>query len=177
MASGSGSSFVAHRVIQHLSQIVRRPSQRRAQIRTSDVADEQRVTGQNRLRLTRVHVEVEHENRNRFDRVARRLEDRQPHASEIEAVAVGHRRERELGLGLGAEMNPRAGAIAQLEMSGEEVGVEVRQEDVANLQAGLLGIGDVGIDVTLRIDDDGCAARWIADQVRRVREAVQVGTA
>ncbi len=71
-------------------------------------------------------------------------------------------------------MNLRAGSIAQLEVPGEKVGVEMRQKDVTNLQAGLLGIRDVGIDVALRIDNDRRATRRIANQVRRVGEAVQV---
>ena len=59
-------------------------------------------------------------------------------------------------------------------MSREEVGVEVGEEDVADLQPVLRRIVEVGVDVALRIDDGGGAARLIADQVRRVGEAIQV---
>ena len=70
-------------------------------------------------------------------------------------VAVGERRERVLGLRRRAEIDRGADAIAQLEMAGDEVGVEVRQEDVRDAQAVLVGEREVLVDVALRIDDRG----------------------
>ena len=35
-------------------------------------------------------------------------------------------------------------------------------------------IGDVLVDVALRIDDGGGVRRFVADEIRRVREAIQV---
>ena len=74
--------------------------------------------------------EVVDEDRDRLGRVARRLERDEPHASELDGVAVGERRERVLRLGPGAEVDPRPDAVAELEMAGEEIRVEVREEDV-----------------------------------------------
>ena len=84
------------------------------------------------------------------------------------------RRERVLRLGPGAEINRDAGAVAQLEVSGDEVGVKVREEDVRDPQVVLGREGEILIDVALRIDD-GCGVRsGVADEVRSVRQAIQI---
>src|SRR5262249_21161101 len=84
------------------------------------------------------------------------------------------RREGVLRFRRRAEIDRGAGAVAQLEMTGDEVGVEVGEEDVRDAQAVRVGEGQVLIDVALR-GDDGCGAGLlVADQVRRVREAIQI---
>src|SRR4029453_1731606 len=120
--------LVAQRSIEMTAEIVSRPAQRRAQIGPTDVADEQGVAREDRLRLRRVAIEIEHQDRDRLDGVAGRLEHRQPNPSELEAVAIGHRRERILRLRLRPEMDLRAGSIAQLEVARNEVSVEMREE-------------------------------------------------
>ena len=60
--------------------------------------------------------------------MARRFERLQADAAELDAVAVLQRRERVLRLRGGAQIDRRARAIAQLQMAGDEVGVEVGQE-------------------------------------------------
>ena len=82
--------------------------------------------------------------------------------------------ERVLGLRLGAQVDGRAGPIAQLEVAGEEVGVQVRQEHVRDAQAVLAREREVLLDVALRIDDGGHAGVLVADEIRRVRETVQI---
>ena len=64
----------------------------------------------------------------------------------------------------GAEIDRRAGAIAQLEVTGDEVGVEVREEDVRDPQAVLGGEREVLIDVALRIDDGRRVRLLVADR-------------
>ena len=59
-------------------------------------------------------------------------------------------------------------------MPGDEVGVEVREEDVRDPQAVLGGEREVLIDVALRIDDRRRVRLLVADQIRRVREAIQI---
>ena len=59
-------------------------------------------------------------------------------------------------------------------MTGDEIGVEVREEDVANLQAVPFGRIEIPLHVALRIDDDGRPALAVADEVRRVRETIEV---
>ncbi len=89
-------------------------------------------------------------------------------------VAVAERRERVLRLGPGTEIDGDAGAIAQLEMAGDEVGVKVREEDVRDPQAVLGRESEILIDVALRIDDGSRAGAGVADEVRGVRQAIQI---
>jgi hypothetical protein len=65
-------------------------------------------------------------------------------------------------------MDRRAHAVAKLEMAGHEVGVEVREDDVLDRQAGPRRVLDVLIDVPARIDDDGGVGSLVADQVGRL---------
>jgi len=59
-------------------------------------------------------------------------------------------------------------------VAGNEVRVEVRQEDVPDAQTVLGGKRQVLIHVTLRIDDGSGVCLLVADQIRRVREAIQI---
>ena len=52
--------------------------------------------------------------------------------------------------------------------------MKVRLDDQLDGHAELLGVGDVFADVALGVDDDGTAGGLVADQIRRVREAVEV---
>ena len=65
-------------------------------------------------------------------------------------------------------------AVAQLEMAGDEVRVEVGQEHVGDPAAERVRVLDVLLDVALRIDDHGRAARLVGDQIARVRETPEV---
>jgi len=102
------------------------------------------------------------------------LEDLQADAAHRKDIAVSHWYELVFGARLGAEVNSGAGSIAQLEMASQEVGVEVREKDTANLQTEFRRSVDVEIDVTLWIDDDGSSAAGIADQVRRVSQTPKI---
>ena len=59
-------------------------------------------------------------------------------------------------------------------MPGEEVGVQVREHHVRDAEALFARGSDVLLDVALRIDDDGLLRRFVADQVRRVGQAIEV---
>src|SRR3989304_6012708 len=87
--------------------------------------------------------------------VARRPGRLEAHVAELEPGAVGERREGVLGPRAGAQVDARAGAVAQLEVAGDEVGVEVREDRVLDAQAQGLGVGEVLIDVALRVHDRG----------------------
>jgi hypothetical protein len=56
----------------------------------------------------------------------------------------------------------------------QEVGVEVGLDDEFDRQAGIGGVGEILGDVALGVDHDRSARRLIADQVRGVREALEV---
>ena len=171
---GQGQQLVAQRVVQQAAEIAGRPPERHAQIRPADVADKQRVAGQHGLRLGLAAIEVVDDEGNRLGRVPRRLERLQPHSPQVDDVAVVERRERILGPRGGAQIDRRAGAIAQLEVAGDEVGVEVGEEDVRDPQAVLGGEGEVLIDVALRVDDGRRVRLLVADEIRRVCEAIQI---
>jgi hypothetical protein len=96
------------------------------------------------------------------------------YSSEFDGISIAKGRERVFGPGSSAEVNRGAGPIPELEMAGEKVRVKVRQEDVTDLEVMLCGKRKILIDVPLRIDDCGDVCRFIADEIRRVGEAIQV---
>jgi hypothetical protein len=102
------------------------------------------------------------------------LEDLETHAGEVKRVAVFHGDEGVLGDGAAAEMDGGAAAIAELEVSGDEVGVEVREENVADLEAEFFGVVEILLDVALGVDDYGGVAGFVAEEVRGVGEAAEV---
>src|SRR5271168_4478470 len=71
-------------------------------------------------------------------------------------------------------MDDRAATVSQLQMAGDEVGVEVGQEDMPDLKAELLSVGQVLLNVALRIDDDTSRTGLVSKQIRRVGQASQV---
>ena len=151
------------------------------QVGPADVADEQRVAGEDAVgggagidvggalpdddahRLGRVPggvPEFEH------DGVVAR--------SERVALAVGHTHHLELGARHGRVDDLRPGRLGELEVARQEVGVEVRLDHELDRHARLGCVGEVLGHVTLGIDDHGSAARLVADEVRRMRQALQV---
>ena len=102
------------------------------------------------------------------------FEDLQAQSREIERIAILHRHEGVFRLGAGAEMDGRAATVAQFQMAGDEVGVEVGEEDVADLQAEFLGVGQVLLDIALRVDDDGGRTGLVSEQIGGVGQAAQV---
>ena len=87
-------------------------------------------------------------------------------------VALAHRAMRDLGTGGRAEHDLGAGAPGQLGMPADEVGVDVRLDDVAAAQTALVGRVDVLLHIALRIDDRCLAVR--PDQVRSMRQTAEL---
>ena len=96
-----------------------------------------------RVRVLGVGREVVDEDRDRLRRVAGRLERLEPDRAELDRVAVGERRELVLGLRPRAEVDRRPDPVAQLQVAGEEVGVQVGQQDVLDPAARRVGVGEV----------------------------------
>ena len=94
-----------------------------------------------------------------------RLERLQSHSTKFDDVLIVERSERVLRFCCRTQIDPRADAIAQLEVAGNEVGMEVREEDVLDLETMLGGEREVLIDVTLRIDDRGRVRLLVADEI------------
>jgi hypothetical protein len=65
-------------------------------------------------------------------------------------------------------------AIAQLEMAGDEVGMEVREKDMPDPEAFPGGIVKILSDVALRIHNGRDFRFLVGDQVRCVRETAEV---
>ena len=59
-------------------------------------------------------------------------------------------------------------------MTGDEVRVKVREKDVLYLETVRVGEREILIDVALRIDDRRSARQLVANQIGRVREAIQI---
>lgn len=59
-------------------------------------------------------------------------------------------------------------------MPGDEVRVEVGEEDVADPAAQPPRVLDVLVDVALRVDDRGHPGGLVGDQIRRVGQAAEV---
>ena len=59
-------------------------------------------------------------------------------------------------------------------MAGDEVGVEVGEEDVADGESVMGGGVEVLLDVALGVDDDGGGGGLVGDEVGGVRQAAEV---
>ena len=59
-------------------------------------------------------------------------------------------------------------------MSGDEIGVKMRQEYMFDLECVLAGKCNVLVYVTLWVDDNGRARRFVSDHVRSVRQTRQI---
>ena len=62
-------------------------------------------------------------------------------------------------------MDRRTARIAQLQMPGNEIRVEMREKNVADLQAKLLRIHDVLMNIPLRIDNHRSPALLVSQQI------------
>ena len=71
-------------------------------------------------------------------------------------------------------MDDCSATVAQFEMARNEIGVEVRQEDVAYVQTELFSIVKVLLNIALRIDKNGRCRRLISEEIRRVGETTQI---
>ena len=85
---GQRQQLRAQRVVEQAAEIGRRPPERHAQIRTPDIADEQRVAGQHGMRLRLAPIQIVDDDGDRFGGVTGCLEGRQLHAAEFDDVAV-----------------------------------------------------------------------------------------
>ena len=104
----------------------------------------------------------------------RRLQYLQAQSRKIQRIAVLHRDKFVVGLGPRPKPNLRAAAIAQLQMPGKKVSMEVGEEDIANRHAEPLGVGQILLDIPLRINDDRSLAGLVGDQIRGMGQTAQI---
>ena len=170
---GQREELVAKRAVQLAGQAVGTPADRGEQVGAADIADEQGVTGEHPPRLRVVGV-FPHDDADRFGGVTGCVADLQHDVAELEALAVSQRIDRELGPRRVAVGDDGAGGGGQLQVTGEEVGVEVGLDDPLDTQPVAGRIVEVAADVTLRIDHDGTPGRLVADEIAEQRQAGQL---
>ena len=170
---GEGKELVVDGIVEVATEFVGGPADGGAEVGAADVADKEGVAGEDGVGVDGVFPEIEDEDANGLDGVAGGFEDLEAQAGEFEGVAVFHGDEFVFGLGAGAEADVCAAAVAEFEMAGDEVGMKVGEEDVANLDAERCCIGEVLLDVALGIDDDGGLAGLVGDEVGGVGEAAE----
>ena len=127
VASGKGEELVVQGAVEVAGEAVGGAADGGEQVGPADVADEQRVAGEHGPRLG-VGVLAD-DDRDRLGRVARGVADLQGDLAERQPLAVGERVDREVGAGHVAVGDGGAGRLGQLEVAGEEVGVEVGLDD------------------------------------------------
>ena len=96
--------------------------------------------------------------------------------AEVDDRTVRVGRDRELGASFGsaAVADRGAGVRGELEMAGEEVGMEVSFQHVSDGEAMRLGVGEVLRNIALGVDHHGPASGGVTDEVAGVREAPEV---
>ena len=143
------------------------------QVGPSDVADEQRVTCEHPIRQAAPVVDHDADG---LWRVARGLHDLEHDLPELDGVAVadGDDVVSHTALRRVAVDDDGPGLRRELEMAGEEVGVEVRLDDVGDREALLVRISDIPGDVALRVNHDGLPRGRVADEIAGVGEALEV---
>src|SRR5215475_335321 len=158
-------------VVEHSGHPLRREAIRTDQVRPPDVADEQRVAGQDFLGPTR-NLGVDDQNGDAFGGVARSLQNAENDFADPELIAVFGGRVIESRAGLTPENDPGPRAPGKLAMAAYEIGVQVRLDHVFDLQPFGFGFVDVLLDVALRINDRRFAYR--ANQIRSMRQTTQI---
>ncbi len=148
-------------------------ARRGEEVGAADVSHEEGVSGEHPVGDGVVEVLPDQET-DRLRRMARRGQHLQAHLAEGEALAVGQRLEGEADVCARAVADHRAGAVGQLQVAGEEVGVDVGLDDPLDRHVPLGDLLQVDVDVATRVDHDCPAGGLVADQVGGVREAGQV---
>ncbi len=134
------------------------------------VAYEEGVSGEDGAGLSRAD-EVGEDGADAFDSVAGSVEEVEVGVAELEGVAVFYGDVGESSVGIFAEVDAGSGALGQLVVAGDEVGVEMGLDDVLDAEIFLAGEVEVEVDVALRIDDSGDA--FARDDVGGVGEAAE----
>src|SRR5699024_1145476 len=115
-----------------------------------------------------------HQHRDRLPGVTGGGDDLQLDLTERDRLPVGQQPDRVVGLGTDAVADPRPGRLGQLEVPGDEVGVEVGVDHGLDRQAAGLGLVEILGDVAAGVHDHRAPGRLVADQVRGVGQAVDV---
>lgn len=171
---GKREKFGLKGIVEEGAEVGGGPAESGAEIGAANVADEKRVAGEDGVRGGGAAVEIEDKKRNGFGRVAGSFESLDADAAKFDGGAIGERREFVLGFGFGAEIDGGTDAIAEFEMAGDKIGVEMGEYDVLDLEIVLGGELKIAANVALRIDDGGGVSLVVADDVGSVSETGKV---
>src|SRR5262245_7210478 len=108
-------------VVKHSGHLLRREAFRADKVRSPDIADEERISGEDFLRLIR-NLGVGDQYGDAFWRVARSLQDAQNYFADPELIAVFRRRVIESRAGFPPENDLRSRALCKLAMAADEIG-------------------------------------------------------
>ena len=95
----------------------------------------------------------------------RGLEHLELDIAELDRVAILHLDALKLGLGATAEMDRGPRLVAEFDVAGDEIGVEVGEKHVLDRITPRLGIGEVLVDIPLRIDNGRRLRCLVGDHV------------
>ena len=94
--------------------------------------------------------------------------------AELNRIAILHLHALELGLSPAAQVDRGAGLVTELDVAGDEVGMEVGEEHVLDRVAPGRGVFQILVDVPLRIDHGRRLRLLVGDHVGGVGQAGQV---
>ena len=140
------------------------------EIGAADIADEESVSCEDRSGLDG-SGEIREDGTDPFDGMAGGVEEVEAGIAELEGVAVFDGDVRKGRVGIFAEVDSGAGALGELVVAGDEVGVEMRLDDVLDAEIFLGREVEVEVNVALRVDNGSDAIA--RDDVGGVGEAAE----
>lgn len=172
---GQREQLLVQRVVQLPAQLLGGDADGCQQVGSTDVADEQRVAGEHAVGQIVGAMGID-DDADRLRCVPGGLANLQRDLAEVDDRTVRVGRDRELGapFGSAAVADRGAGVRGELEMAGEEVGMEVSFQHVSDGEAMRLGVGEVLRNIALGVDHHGPASGGVTDEVAGVREAPEV---
>src|SRR5262249_37514109 len=126
-----------------------------------------RVSGEHRSR-PRGLSQISHRNAHALNRVTGSGEKIEPALPELEGIAILDGSVRERCVGAIAQIDARSSALGKLMMAGDKIGVQMRFNDVLDLQ--VLFPGEVKIDVDIALRIDYCCNAFRSHQIGSVRQ-------
>jgi len=141
--------FLVQASVEHRGKVLR--GVLTGKIGAADISNKQGVSRKHGSGLGRL-VEVSHRDTDALGGVTGSGKKIEPALTELEGITVFDCGMRESSAGTLAEINAGSGALGKLMMTGDKVGVQVRFDDVLDLQTLLSGVVKVDVNVALGID-------------------------
>jgi hypothetical protein len=163
--------LVVQAVVKHAGHLLGCVTLRAYEVRAAYIADEQGIAREHLLWLIR-DFSIYDQHGNGLRRVARRFKDSQGDLPDIDFIAILYCKVRKSRASFLAEYDLRSGAGGKLTMAAHEIGMQVSFNHVLDFEALRFGLGDVQVNITLRVYDRRFALG--ADEVRSMREAPEI---